>query len=162
MKLSIKFLWAGTIAIALNTLILKVAQPLGIQAESGGLLKLVLSLLPVGVRSGFFHTTVFWYIFHFATGAVMVILYAVSFGRMKTGWFCKGLLFSLCPWLINGLLVLPMLHQRVFGIGTIPVLGIAYFFLANLVFGFSLVLALRLIDRRYRRQAQKAQDLKSI
>ena len=39
--------------------------------------------------------------------------------------------FSLLPWVINSLIVLPALGQGVFGYRTRPPSGIAYFFVAN-------------------------------
>jgi hypothetical protein len=84
------------------------------------------------------HTQAFWYFFHLLTGAIMVIGYALFFDNIKTSVFRKGLLFSLFPWIINGVVILPLLHQGIMGIGTLPLSGIIYYFFANAIFGLSL------------------------
>lgn len=141
-------LLAGFAAITANTVVLKAAAPLGIVAESGGLLRLhVLYLTPLLRRSGVTGwwtssglpgpaSLPFWLAFHYATGFAMVLLYTVVLERVLPGpGVMKGSLFSLVPWLINGLLVLPMLGQGAFGSRALPASGMWYFFLANWLFG---------------------------
>ena len=141
-------LLAGTVAITVNTLALKLAQPLGITAESGGLLKLGSRCAgPIANGLGIPHawakaglpgpaTLAFWVAFHYATGFGMVWLFvAVLHTRLPGNGLVKGSLFSLLPWLINGLLVLPALGQGVFGWRVLSPSGIAYFAGANWLFG---------------------------
>ena len=138
----------GLIALTVNTIVLKGAAPLGILAESGGLLRLhVIYLGPLVERSGLAQawasaglpgptTTPFWLAFHYTTGFVMVLLYAYLIEPILPGnGLTKGTLFSLLPWLINGLIVLPLLGQGPLGVRRLPASGIAYFFLANWSFG---------------------------
>jgi hypothetical protein len=132
-------LLSGFLAITLNTLMLRLAKPLHIKAESGGLLKLVILHLPFGTEQlGFLHDDLFWYLFHYSTGAIMVLVYFVFFEKINCRLYVKGLLFSLFPWLINSLIVLPLLKQGIFGSFQVPASGIIYFFFANSFFGLSL------------------------
>jgi len=139
---------AGLLAITVNTVILKAGGPLGFLAESGGLLRLhVLYLGPLFERLGInaWYTSAglpspssvaFWLAFHYVTGFAMVFLYAAIFEPILPGSGpTKGSLFSLLPWLINGLVVLPLLGQGVLGHQRLPVSGIVYFFVANWAFG---------------------------
>jgi hypothetical protein len=132
-------LLAGLVAITANTLVLKAAPLLAVNAESGGLLKLVLLhtklLLPAGgipvVRSEGFKL-----LFHYLTGLGMVGLYVLVFEpRLPGNGWAKGGLFSLLPWAINGFVVLPLLGQGVVGGHALTAGGIAYFFGANWLFG---------------------------
>ncbi|MCA1585980.1 MAG: hypothetical protein LC791_14815 [Acidobacteria bacterium] len=141
-------LWAGFIAISVNTIVLKAAEPLGFLAESGGLLRLhVLYLSPLfqslGISGWWAAASLpppsalpFWLAFHYLTGFVMVVLYSTVFERLLPGrGLIKGSLFSLLPWFVNGLVVLPVLGQGVFGYQRLPLSGMAYFFVANWSFG---------------------------
>jgi hypothetical protein len=148
MKSKIVLTIAGFTAITINTIMLKFSSVFGIKAESGGLLKLVIIWLPKAVSNmGFVKTQVFWYIFHFATGAAMVIFYYLTFKKINMPVLWKGILFSLFPWLINALIVLPLLHQGVLGITKLSAEGIVYFFFANLAFGLSLVYTIKILEK---------------
>lgn len=131
-------LFAGLIAITVNTLVLKAAPLLHIMAESGGLLKLVIiHLKPFAGAStiAFFQTTPFWIFFHYLTGFTMIFLYMYLLEPVLPGKaLLSGTLFSFFPWLINGLIVLPMLGQGVFGVHKLPLSGMVYFFFANWLF----------------------------
>lgn len=134
--------FAGLIAITLNTLLLKAAPILHIEAESGGLLKLILlhtQLYMSDAMLACVHTAAFGVLFHYLTGFTMVILYVYLFEPLLPGkrWQ-KGSLFSLLPWMINGFIVLPLLGQGFIGIQQLPVTGIIYFFVANWIFGITL------------------------
>lgn len=129
--------FAGLVAITVNMLFLKAAPILHIKAESGGLLRLTLKLLPVTISSfPFMHSTLFWVLCHYLTGYVLVFVYHCYFDRDKelSGWL-KGALFSILPWFINAFVLLPLLGQPVLGLGRLPLSGILYHFLANLIFG---------------------------
>lgn len=135
---------AGTIGVAVNTALLKTAAPLGIEAESGGLLRLMTrSLAPLMNQTGISETwlrvglpapnsLVFWLGFHLATGLGMALLYAYVFEPLLPGnGLLKGSLFALVPWLINGFVVLPLLGQGIIGVRALTLSGIIYFFVAN-------------------------------
>ena len=138
---------ASVIAISVNVALLKAAAPLGILAESGGLLRLVVHQLrgpaaALGISAWWTSaglppppSLVFWLAFHYATGFGMASLYVLVESRLPGRGLAKGSLFSLLPWLINGLIVLPALGQGAFGYRTLSPSGIAYFFLANWAFG---------------------------
>ena len=138
---------AGVAAISVNIAILKAAAPLGILAESGGLLRLVVNLLRAPVQalgiSGWWiamglpgpASLIFWLAFHYAAGFGMAGLYMLMEPRLPGRGLMKGSVFSLLPWAINSLIVLPALGQGLFGYRTLPPSGIAYFFVANWSFG---------------------------
>jgi len=145
MKQSIKLkfsngFFAGLIAICLNTLLLRFSALFSVKAEGGGLLKL---LLQTGRNfSGhypFLRTEAFALFFHYFTGFVMVYLYVYVFEPLTTlrGWL-KGSLFSLLPWLINSLVILPLLGCGIVGFKVLHASGIVYFFVANWLFGLLL------------------------
>ena len=136
---------AGFIAILVNTLMLKLAPLLKVRAESGGVLKLFLINLPVKYSSiEFLHGTTFWVIFHFLIGYSMVFMYLFTFVPMKSlGWMQKGILFSFIPWLINSIVILPLLNHGIMGIKTLEFCGILYFFISNLIFALILAYLLR-------------------
>lgn len=133
-----KGMLTGLIAITVNTIALKVAPLFNIEAESGGLLKLVIIQVKPFVNAStisFFQTIVFWIFFHYLTGFTMIILYMYFLEPVLPGKaLLSGTLFSLVPWLINGLIVLPMLGQGIFGYQKLPLSGMIYFFIANWMF----------------------------
>lgn len=135
-------LCAGFVAITVNTILLKAASLFLIAAESGGLLKLIIlhakQYLPSNVLL-LTKTTGFWLLFHYMTGFAMVLIYLYVFEKMLPGkGWVKGSLFSLVPWIINGCIVLPLLGQGFAGIQALPLSGIIYFFITNLIFGLTL------------------------
>jgi len=137
-----KGLLIGLIAITVNTIVLKAAPLFHITAENGGLLKLILLHTRDYFSPGmllYFKTTLSWLLFHYLTGFSMVLIYLYIFEPVLPGkgWL-KGSLFSLFPWLINGLIVLPLLGQGMLGIHQLSNAGITYFFIANLLFGWVL------------------------
>ncbi len=133
-----KGLLAGLIAITVNTVVLKAAPVLDIMAESGGLLKLVIMQVKPYLSAStiaFFQTTAFWIFFHYLTGFAMTLLYMYLLEPLlPANAFLSGTLFSFVPWLINGLVVLPVLGQGVFGYHKLPLSGMVYFFFANWLF----------------------------
>lgn len=135
-------------AITANAVALKTASRFGIVAESGGLLKLhVIYLRPLVQSAGISEwwaaqglpgppSMPFWLVFHYVTGLAMVALYVFLLEPVLPGGvLMKGSLFSLLPWLINGLIVLPLLDQGLFGLSVLPLSGVLYFFVANWLFG---------------------------
>ena len=134
--------FAGLIAITVNTLLLKAAPIFNIEAESGGLLKLILLHTYVYMNTpmlAFAHTAAFALLFHYLTGFAMVVLYVYILEPLLPGkGWQKGSLFSLLPWILNGFIILPLLGQGFIGIRQLPVTGIIYFFMANWIFGMIL------------------------
>lgn len=139
---------AGAAAITINTILLRADRLLGLRAEGGGLLKLMTQTGgALAKRAGAgamweqsfvprIHTIAFWAMFHYVTGFGMVVLYVVWFVRWLpgNGWV-KGALFSLLPWVINAVIVLPLLGNGFAGSRVLSAAGMAYFFLCNTVFG---------------------------
>ncbi|MBY0348354.1 MAG: hypothetical protein K2W79_08850 [Hydrotalea flava] len=129
----------GFIAITINTIILKAAPLLHIEAESGGLLKLFIlktrTILTPGLLL-YLKSFIFFIIFHYATGMAMVLIYVFINNKFLPGkGLVKGSVFSLIPWAINAFIVLPLLGQGIAGINSISTAGILYFFIANWAFG---------------------------
>ena len=149
----LKGLLASFIAITVNTIALKAAPLFGIMAESGGLLKLVIMQVKPYVSAStitMFQTTGFWIFFHYLTGFTMTLLYMYLLEPvLPPKALLSGTLFSFFPWLINGLIVLPMLGQGVFGIHKLPLSGMIYFFIANWLFAVLFVY----LYKRFRRKA---------
>lgn len=145
--------WAGQIAITVSTIILRLAEPLGIQAGGGALLRfatLILGPVIEGLRINELWTAVglpepssmlFRLAFRYMAGFGMVLLYTFALEPVLPGnGLVKGALFSFLPWLVAGLVVMPLLGEGAFGLRELPVIGAAYFFAANL--SFSLVLGM--------------------
>lgn len=167
---------AGFVAISVNTIMLKSAKPLGIVAEGGGLLRLnVLYLGPLFQRLGIstwwkskglppLSSLSFWLAFHYGTGFVMVFVYTQVFERLLPGrGLAKGSAFSLLPWLINSLVVLPLIGGGTFGRRQLPFSGMVYFFVANWSFGAVLgVLYQNFINSRGYRRSSPDQALHSL
>lgn len=136
----IDIVFAGFMAIGANTLFLKASTLLHIKAESGGLLRLVLNAGQGNLRQhSFLKTNEFALFFHYLTGFVMVFIYALLFDPIfqLKGWL-KGSLFALFPWMINGIIILPLLGSGMFGTTHLNMAGITYFFGANILFGIIL------------------------
>ena len=130
----------GLVSITVNTIMLKTARLWHINAEAGGLLKLCLKLLPAELsQAAFFHSTTFWILFHYLTGGGLVMIYII-FVKKKLKWpgWINGTVFALFLWLINSLVVLPLLGQHIFGVKQLRPSGIIYFFVGNLIFGLLL------------------------
>ena len=128
---------AGFIAISVNTLLLELAPVIHLKAEGGGLLKLLLQYgRPMTGHIAFLNTSFFSLIFHYLTGLVMIMIYACWFSQLlkMSGWI-KGSLFSLLPWLINGLIVLPLLGFGLLGNYKLSLAGMCYFLIAKWLFG---------------------------
>ncbi len=143
--------WAGLISITISTIILRLSEPLGIQAGGGVLLEFaVFSLGPVveGLGIDQWWTTIglpgissmpFSLAFRYLAGFGMVFLYVFALERVLSGnGLVKGVLFSFFPWLAAGLVVMPLLGEGVFGLQETPLSGAAYFFAANLSFAVAL------------------------
>jgi len=140
--------FSSTIAIALNTLMLKSDSLFGIKSGAGGLFGLLkihfteifsqlglsslwtLASLP---KPG---TLAFYIFFHSLTGFLMAILYVyVVEKRLLGSGLTKGALFSLLPWVINSAIVLPLLGEGFAGSDKLNTTGIIYFFISNGLYG---------------------------
>ncbi len=136
------------IAITVSTIILRLAEPLGIQAGGGALLRfatLVFGPVIEGLGIDGLWTAAglpgpssmsFRLAFRFLAGFGMVFLYVFALERVLPGnGLAKGALFSFLPWLGAGLVAMPILGEGAFGLREVPLSGAAYFFAANLSLG---------------------------
>lgn len=136
---------AGFLGITANTVVLKAAPFMHIYPGAGGLLQLILlythrfapSLLPaletVGLTNPPSTAGFLW--FHFATGLGMIFLYFyLFFPRLPRPNWWSATLFSLFPWLLNSVVVLPLLGQGFAGLRVLRWSGALYFFFANWLF----------------------------
>jgi len=135
---------AGTVAIALNILVLDAAD---IVTARGGLQKLVRAWLsPPLIASGLSHawsssglpgpdTPVFKTGFKVTVGLLMALAYAVLFEPILRGGFLrKGVIAAVPFWLLNACVVLPLLGEGVAGVRTLTVGGLLSYAIAHTVF----------------------------
>jgi hypothetical protein len=107
---------AGTIAIVVNTLALKLADVIQLATAHGGLLRLIspclsplfhetgISALWRGISGPLPGTPIFQTGFHLAVGEAMAIFYAYLLEPYLPGSpLAKGLLYALGVWLLNAL-----------------------------------------------------------
>ena len=137
-------LLAGLLAVSVNTAVLKLAGVFNIEAESGGLFRLLRMylgdtfntlgigkiwaalLLPLPGTLGF------WLLFHTFMGLVMAVFYAYAIEPILAGpGWRKGAIYSLLPWLINSVLVMPLLGKGFAASHSLTPVGMTYFFFAN-------------------------------
>lgn len=132
----------GLFAALLNTVFLSMAGFFGIRVESGGLLKLL--LIQFGSKdfpNFILQSAICRTAFHLFTGILLSLIYGFLLHPLiRRPAPLKGLLYGFSLWLVNGLLVLPQLHQGLFGHDASSSFGIAWFLKANLLFGWLLAL----------------------
>jgi hypothetical protein len=151
------------VAVAVNTIVLKAAWLLGIEAESGGLFRLLrlnfggaFAAWGVGRVWGAAHlpapgTAGFWLLFHAFMGLVMAFLYAVAVEPLLPGpGWKKGVVYAMVVWLINSAVVMPLLGKGFAASHALTPRGMAYFFVANGVYG----VLLGLLYERFAIQAE--------
>lgn len=141
-------LTAGLLAVTANIVVLESAALFHIEAEAGGLLRLLREILgPTFDRIGLAAiwsglglpppgSLPFRIAFHIGAGIGMAVFYALALEPYlpgSGGW--KGALFSLLPWLLNSAVVMPMLGRGFAGADALTLGGMAYFFFANGVYG---------------------------
>jgi len=141
-------LWAGLIAITVSTIILRVAEPLGIRAGGGAPLRFARLILgPVIEGLGIDElwaaaglpgpsSMLFGLAFRYLAGFGMVFFYVFALERVLPGsGLVKGAVFAFLPWLGAVLVVMPLVGAGAFGLREVPLSGAMYFFAANLSFG---------------------------
>jgi hypothetical protein len=138
---------AGAIAITVNILVLELFDGLGIVTARGGLQRLVrLWLTPPIVRSGLGDawlalglphpdSALFRTGFKVAVGLAMAVFYALAVEPWMPGRvLAKGLAYALFAWLLNALVVLPLLGEGVAGARLLTALGMTCFAIAHTIF----------------------------
>lgn len=141
-------MYAAVVAIAVNTLILKTAPLWGVKAGAGGLFGLLrknfggvfsdlgLSSLWSAAALPQPGTLLFYIFFHSLIGFVMAWLYVYIIEKYLAGrGVQKGAIFALLPWLLNSIIVLPLLGKGFAGSHVLNAVGLVYFFIANGVYG---------------------------
>ena len=136
---------AGTIAIALNMVLLSFANSAGISTSHGGLFRLFPSIigrlgwslslidgrgnLPLSPQA----------VFHIATGLAMAIAYALMIEpRLPGRAFFKGLAYGTVAWCFNAFLVLPLTGEGLVGSRNLNAAGLIVFAVAHMSFFLAL------------------------
>ena len=117
---------AGTIAIVLNTVALAAADLVPLTTAHGGLMRLLVLLtgnafpIPKGAA--------FQAGFHIVVGLTMALFYAAVLEPLLTGpgWL-RGLLYAAVVWLLNALVLLPMLGEGFAGNRFLTLPGMIWF-----------------------------------
>lgn len=144
MKIFKPALWAGFLAVSVNTAVLKLSALFHIEAESGGLFRLLrlhlgdyFHAIGVGNAWGALHlpmpgTLYFWILFHTFMGLVMAVVYAYAIEPYLSGpGWRKGAVYSIIPWLINSFIIMPALGKGIAASHALTAVGMGYFFVAN-------------------------------
>ncbi|GLK86893.1 hypothetical protein [Ancylobacter defluvii] len=139
----LKALLAGLVALAVNFLLLGLADRFGVVTARGGFQRLVkLWTGPALHRLGVDRA---WATLHFpnpngplftngfkvAVGLGMALIYVRIKALLPGAAFEKGLVYALLVWLINAGIVLPALGQGLAGIKTLSAIGIVAFAIAH-------------------------------
>jgi uncharacterized membrane protein YagU involved in acid resistance len=137
---------ASTIALAANIVVLSVASTAGIRPVNGGLFRLSTevihrlgtSLRIMDSRSNSW-MTVSQPVFHFITGLLMAVLYALVLEPKLPGRpFSKGLAYGTATWCLNAFLVLPLTGEGIAGFRHSNTLGLTVFAIAHMTFFLAL------------------------
>lgn len=140
--------FAGLLAVAINTVVLKAAPLLQLEAEAGGLLRLLRNTFgatfdQIGMTAlwSTLHmpppdSLPFWVLFHFSMGIGIAVFYVLVVEPFLIGpeWV-KGFQFSLLPWSFNSAFVMPMLGKGFAASDILTLGGMLYFFFANGLYG---------------------------
>ena len=140
--------YAATIAIIINIMILKSAPIFHINAAAGGLFGLLHHLLGSSFHeygiSIFWASTIlpqpgtlgFFILFHMFIGVIMSLIYAFILEKhlIGSGWQ-KGITFALIIWIINSIIIMPLLGKGFAASNVLNITGMIYFFIANAFYG---------------------------
>ena len=146
-------LLAGAIAIAVNIILLDLADRVGIVTARGGLLRLMKlwltePLIKIGASNLWTNlnlpeadTPLFKTVFKFTVGLIMALFYALLLEpRLAGRAITKGIVYAVLLWLLNAFGVLLVLEEGVAGSRYLTPVGLAYF--AGAHTAFFIVLAL--------------------
>lgn len=140
--------FSALMAITVNTVLLKTAPLMGIKVGAGGLFGLLrnyfgetfsdlgLSAMWSAAALPQPGTLMFYIFFHSLIGFMMAALYVYVIEKYLAGpGWRKGAVFAMLPWLINSIIVLPLLGKGFAGSNVLDGVGLVYFFIANGVYG---------------------------
>jgi small-conductance mechanosensitive channel len=148
-------LLAGSVAIAVNTGLLALADALGFTTSRGGLLRLVRDLIAgVSTEAGavlapLVSSAAFQTLFHIVVGLLMAIFYAFVLELVMAGpaWL-RGFLYAAGAWLLNAFVVLPLIGEGIAGSGHLGIAGIVGFAVIHTVFFVLLALLFAQFEER--------------
>jgi hypothetical protein len=138
---------AGTVAIAINMLVLKAADFISLATARGGLLRLLQHWLSgplhgLGI-SGAWNglgglapsSPLFQACFHIFVGLLLALFYAFVLEPLFAirSWV-KGLLYALAVWIVNAVVVLPATAEGFAGAAHLTLPGMIWFAVAHTVF----------------------------
>ncbi|NPT44408.1 hypothetical protein GNZ12_24465 [Paraburkholderia sp. 1N] len=142
---------AGIVAIALNSIALKAADWVPLSTAHGGLLRLLVQLggIPLALagvadiwrRLGLPtpDTQLFQWSFHAVIGMAMAQMYVLGLKvRLPGSATAKGVIYATTVWLINAVIVLPLVGEGFAGSRDLSCFGIAWFAAAHTLFFLSL------------------------
>lgn len=142
----IRVLVAGAVALAVNMILLWLADHFGIVTARGGFQRLTkLWTTPWLVATGADALWSRWQLpdpgsalfmaaFKIAVGLMMALVYAAIESALPGRWWMKSLLYALLIWLLNAAVVLPLLGEGFAGTDSLTGLGIITFALAHTAF----------------------------
>lgn len=142
-KRSVRYaLLAGSIAIAVNMLLLRWSAKAGLQTGQGSLSQLLVwlhsgrlmwQLPPIGGIPG----PVWRPVFHVIVGLILAVIYALFLEPRLRKVFTplvSGLFYALGVWLVNAWIVLPLLGMGIAGESIVRPIGMIYFAFAHTTF----------------------------
>jgi hypothetical protein len=144
-------LFAGAVAIMLNTLALRAADLIGLQTAHGGLLRLLSrwfssSIQYLGISSLWSaaglaepNSAVFQTGFHLCVGMVMALFYSFALEPVLLGGpLAKGSIYAAALWLLNACLILPTTGEGFAGSAHLSTAGMGWFAVAHTIFFLTL------------------------
>ena len=151
----------GSLAISLNTVVLKAADLIHLTTAHGGLLRLLSHHFSKPLQqSGI--TSIWWAVgapapatqtfqigFHILVGLMMALFYAfVLEPAMPWSTTVKGLVYLAVVWLVNALIVLPATGEGFAGSANLTLAGIAWFAAAHSIFFMILAYGFALFEMK--------------
>lgn len=142
----VRVLLAGTVALAVNMILLWLADHFGIVTARGGFQRLIKLWTTPGLVAGGADalwsrwqlpdpgSALFMAAFKIVAGLMMALVYAAIEPALPGRWWTKGLLYALMVWLLNAAVVLPLLGEGFAGVGGLTWVGILAFALAHTAF----------------------------
>lgn len=139
-------LLSGAVAISVNTSLLASVDAFGLKTAHGGLLRLLEDL--AGGIAGQLGLTAWWstivtavssahfqFFFHVFVGLLMAIFYAYVVEPTSIGRPCvKGLIYAAFVWIVNAVIVLPLIGEGFAGSRSLGAGGMIGFAVAHTVF----------------------------
>jgi hypothetical protein len=166
----------SAVTIGVNTTLLAGADALGLKTEHGGLLRLLEDVADgIAVRLGLaawwsaatlpvVSSAHFEFFFHVFVGLVMAVFYAYVLEPALIGrpWV-KGLIYAVAVWMLNAIIVLPLIGEGLAGSRHLGAAGMIAFAAAHTIFFVLLVVFMRRCETRLHNhpnwQASKLQSV---